>query len=188
MIDNGRRVKFEQLVSPWLERLYGMAYRRAPSIDIAEDWTQETLLRAWKAFHHLSQETAIFAWLAKILHHVIADDVRQEKRRNTLAPIYTTQEELLTEHPCAQPGPFEILLSQQSEEHMLTMLDKLPDIYKDVIILRDVEGANYQQISDILDLPKGTVMSRLSRGRRHLASLILKSQTRATKLKANSDE
>jgi RNA polymerase sigma-70 factor (ECF subfamily) len=154
-----------------------MAYRQAPSGEIAEDWTQETLLRAWKDFHKLNQQVAVYAWLLKILNHVIADDSRREIRRTELAPIYTTEDKILNEHPCASPGPFETIVNQQSEHQMIAMIKSLPDTFRDIILLRDVEGLSYQEIGDILGLAKGTVMSRLSRGRRHLASLIIKSAT-----------
>lgn len=177
MSDELVKSQFDNLVRPWRSRLYTMACRQASSTEIAEDWTQETLLRAWKDFNNLNQEIAVYAWLLKILNHVITDDVRREIRRSELAPIHTAEDKFLNEHPSAQPGPFETLITQQSERQLTAMIKALPDRYRDIILLRDIEGLSYQEIGDILDLAKGTVMSRLSRARRQLAKLMIKSNT-----------
>lgn len=188
MSNETNKYHFDSLIRPWRNRLYSMAYRQAPSKEIAEDWTQETLLRAWKGFHKLDQQVAIYAWLLKILNHVIADDARREIRRNELAPMHTTDDKFLNEHPSASPGPFETLMNQQSEQHMSAMIKSLPDMFKDIILLRDVERLSYEEIGDILELTKGTVMSRLSRGRRHLASLLIKSATKDEHLSMNNPQ
>lgn len=151
-----------------------MALRRSGDRQTAEDWVQESLLRAWRDFGRLSDSQAVYAWLLKILDHVVADHQRREARRNRLAPVITTGDEQLQAHHCSRPGPFENLLRLQDREQLLAAIQTLSPEYEAVILLRDFEGLSYKEIAGILEIPRGTVMSRLSRGRRQLASLLLK--------------
>ncbi|HEC06441.1 MAG TPA: sigma-70 family RNA polymerase sigma factor [Thiolapillus brandeum] len=164
---------FQQLVRPWCDRLYGVAMRYTGRRETAEDWVQETLLRAWRDFDQLSEQIATYAWLLKILDHVIADDVRKQKRRHQLAPVITTEDRILHTHQSAEPGPFEETLRQQDSEQLAAAVQALPEDYARVVMLRDIEGLSYRDVAEILAIPKGTVMSRLSRGRRLLAKTLL---------------
>ena len=165
---------FDQLTRPWRDRLLGVASRRADTITRAEDWVQETLLRAWRDFYSLSEHVAVYAWLLKILDHVIADDTRRDTRRQQLAPMVSTEDLVLQEQRCSIPGPFEQTLQQQTDAQVIDAIKSLPDEFCHVILLRDIEGLSYREVSQILEIPQGTVMSRLSRGRRLLAATILK--------------
>lgn len=169
-----KKQRFQSLTRPWRGRLLGAALRRADNHDEAEDWVQETLLRGWRDFNNLSDEIAVYAWLLKILNHVIADDLRRHVRRHRLAPIISTEDSFLVEQSSAALGPFEQTVQQQSSEQMLLAIKSLPDEFSSVILLRDIEGLSYQEVSEVLDIAKGTVMSRLSRGRRLLATTLIK--------------
>ena len=172
-----RQQHFQQLTRPWRERLFGVAMRRADTSATAEDWLQETLLRAWRDFDHLSDDIAIYAWLLKILDHVIADDTRRSSRRDQLAPVMATDDLFFQQQPSTAPGPFEQTLQQQTDEQVITTINSLPNEFCRVILLRDIEGLSYRQVADILEIPQGTVMSRLSRGRRLLATILLREQS-----------
>ncbi len=172
-----RQQHFQQLTRPWRDRLYGVALRQTSTKATAEDWTQETLLRAWRDFDHLTERVTVYAWLLKILDHVIADDIRRNSRRNKLAPVITTDDVFLQEQPSASPGPFEKTLQQQTGEQLTAAINSLPDEFSRTILLRDIEGLSYREVAEILDIPQGTVMSRLSRGRRLLTTTLIKSQT-----------
>jgi RNA polymerase sigma-70 factor (ECF subfamily) len=169
-----RQLRFQQLTRPWRDRLLGVALRRADSLITAEDWVQEALLRAWRDRDCLNDEVAVYAWLLKILDHVIADNIRREARRHQLAPVVTTEDTFLQEHPSAAIGPFEQVLQQQTDEQVTAAIKSLPDEFCSVILLRDIEGLSYKEVADILGIPQGTVMSRLSRGRRLLCTVIIK--------------
>lgn len=165
---------FQQLTHPWRDRLYGVALRYTRDQQTAEDWVQETLLRAWRNFSQLSEHQATYAWLLKILDHVVADDSRRHKRRQQLAPVLTTDDKMLQTHHSSAPGPFEQTLNCQIHNQLAAAVMSLPDVFSTVIMLRDMEGLSYQEIAGILDIPRGTVMSRLSRGRRLLAKVMLR--------------
>jgi RNA polymerase sigma-70 factor (ECF subfamily) len=89
--------------------------------------------------------------------------------------VVCVEDEELQNHSSSAPGPFEALLKQQSHDQFKTAIAALPSEFREVILFRDVEGLTYQEISSILDIPKGTVMSRLSRARRMLAASMIKS-------------
>jgi len=172
-----RQQNFQQLTRPWRDRLYSVALRQVNTKATAEDWVQETLLRAWRDFDRLNEKISVYAWLLKILDHVIADDIRRNNRRNKLAPVVTTDDAFLQDQPCASPGPFEKTLQQQTDEQLITAIKSLPDEFSRTILLRDIEGLSYREVAEILDIPQGTVMSRLLRGRRLLATVLIKGQT-----------
>ena len=172
-----RQQHFQQLTRPWRDRLYGVALRQTRNKATAEDWTQETLLRAWHDFDQLTEKVTFYAWLLKILDHVIADDIRRNSRRNKLAPVVTTDDVFFQKQPSTSLGPFEKTLQQQTDEQLTAAINSLPDEFSRTILLRDIEGLSYQEVAEILDIPQGTVMSRLSRGRRLLATAIIKNQT-----------
>lgn len=182
-----KHLHFQQLTNPWRDRLLSVAIRRADSVEVAEDWAQETLLRAWRDSNSLNSEVAVYAWLLKILDRVIADDVRRKTRRHKLAPIIMTDDVLLQNHPCASPGPFELTLQQQTVVEVTEAVKSLPEEFCSVILLRDIEGFSYKEVADILEIPQGTVMSRLSRGRRLLSTVIIKQQYLISSNKAIND-
>jgi len=159
---------------------------------LAQDWSQETLLRAWKDFVQLKDHRVVYAWLLKILNRVIADDIRRTSRRNQIAPVINVDDDNITAHPCSAPGPFAQTLAQQSQTQLQLAILQLPDDFRTVILLRDTEGMSYDEIANTLELVKGTVMSRLSRGRRLLSSYLLKQQGNETpltkKTRQNNDQ
>lgn len=169
-----RQQKFQQLIRPWRDRLYSVALRKSGSREVAEDRVQDTLLRAWRDFDGLTDDLSVYAWLLKILNHVFADAYRRKQRRQQLAPVVTTTDPQMQKHPCAAPGPFEQTLARQQRQQLLHAIQSLPEDFSTIISLRDLEGLSYQEITQVLDIPKGTVMSRLSRGRRLLAKVLLK--------------
>jgi len=171
---SSKQKRFHCLTNPWRDRLYGVALRQTNTNEIAEDWVQETLLRGWRNFDQLSEDIAVYAWLLKILNRVIADDMRKIQRRNQLAPVVTVDDHDLIKHSCSAPEPFESALQVQLNEEINIAIMNLPEDFQRVVILRDIEGLNYNELAYILDIPKGTVMSRLSRGRRLLASALIK--------------
>ena len=151
---------FEAIALPFINDLYRAARHTLGSQAEAEDAVQETYLQAWKSFYRFTAGTNCRAWLFKILFHVIHHQRRKNRRWQTLGE----QEEFLLE-----TLTYEAPIRQQlSDEEVLAALNRLPEIFRAVILLADVEEFAYKEIAQILDIPIGTVMSRLNRGRKLL--------------------
>jgi RNA polymerase sigma-70 factor (ECF subfamily) len=146
---------FESEALPHLRAMYGAAYRLTGNVHDAEDLVQETYLRAYRAFDGYTPGTNIRAWLYTILHRVRTDAFRRQGR----SPITT---ELSDDGP-AVPPPQRALFT--GGEDVGRALEKVPEAFRAALLLRDVQDFTYDEIAQILEIPIGTVMSRLHRGR-----------------------
>jgi RNA polymerase sigma-70 factor, ECF subfamily len=155
---------FETIAMPHMNDLYRTARRTLGSQTEAEDVVQETYLQAWKSFHRFEPGTNIRAWLFKILFHVI-----QHHRRKAYRLVMLKEEdEFLFEQLTYEPPVPEEL----RDEDVLAALDKVPEHFRTVILLADVQEFSYKEIQEMLGIPIGTVMSRLSRGRQLLRNYL----------------
>jgi RNA polymerase sigma-70 factor, ECF subfamily len=164
--------RFQQLVEPHLGRLLGFASRRLRNSADAEDVVQEACTRAWLAFGDLRDERQILGWLYRILRSALGDFVEKRERRERLAP--TLGLEFAGDHLLASqdPAPLERLIASMSIEAIYELMRTLPEEFALAMELHDLEGLRYREIAELTGVPIGTVMSRLSRGRRALAALI----------------
>ena len=153
---------FEAEALPHLRSLYGTAYRMTRNAADAEDLVQETFLRAYRAFDGFTPGTNIRAWLYTILHRARTDAFRKAGRSPRTV-------ELEGEGP-AVPPPQDALAS--GGEELQRALDALPDVFREAVVLRDVEDFSYDEIARILEVPIGTVMSRIHRGRAQLRKIL----------------
>ena len=153
---------FEAEAMPHLKRLYGTAYRMTRNAADAEDLVQETFLRAYRAFDRYTPGTNIKAWLYTILYRARTDGLR---RRRT-AP--ETVE--LTDDGPAVPPPQDALAS--GGEEIARALERLPESFRTAVLLRDIEELSYAEIAVVMDVPLGTVMSRIHRGRALLRAVL----------------
>jgi RNA polymerase sigma-70 factor (ECF subfamily) len=149
------RQRFEAEALPHTRSLYGTALRMTGNAHDAEDLVQETLLRAYRGFGRFTPGTNIRAWLYTILHRVRTDAFRRQQRS-----VPTT--ELAGDGP-PTPAPQEALA--QGGEDLERALASLPEPFRMAVVLRDVEDFTYQEIATMLEIPIGTVMSRIHRGR-----------------------
>jgi RNA polymerase sigma-70 factor (ECF subfamily) len=147
---------FEAEVTPHLRALFGMAYRLTSNAHDAEDLVQETMLRAYRAFDRYRPGTNARAWLFTILHRLRTDALRRKGRRPETV-------ELLDEGPPVAPT-HEMALASGHEE-ITRALEALPEAFRSAVVLRDIEEFSYAEIAEILEVPVGTVMSRIHRGR-----------------------
>jgi RNA polymerase sigma-70 factor, ECF subfamily len=151
---------FAALALPHLNDLYRSARHTLGNESAAEDVVQETYLQAWRSFHRFEPGTNIRAWLFKILFHVINHHWRKNNRLVTVAEEDEFIFDQLTYEP---PVPQEL-----RDEDVLAALARLPENYRAVILLADVQEFAYKEIAALLNIPLGTVMSRLSRARKLL--------------------
>jgi RNA polymerase sigma-70 factor (ECF subfamily) len=160
------------LVEPHLGRLLQFALRRVRNPADAEDVVQEACTRAWVGFADLRDEGRALPWLYRILRSSLSDFHEKLDRREQLAPTLTLEPSLEVAGE-AEEGPLEELIASASTERIHELLRMLPEEFALAIELHDLEGLRYRDIAETTGVPVGTVMSRIYRGRKLLAALIL---------------
>src|SRR4051812_48091901 len=160
---------FSAEVLTFLEPLYATALRLTRNRADAEDLVQDTLVKAFRFADRFEQGTNLKAWLYTILHNT-SRNRRRGAARDTVEVDSDRVEEAaaLPEGPSSADTPERILLRDTLDADLQAALDGLPDAFREAVWLRDVEEFSYAEIAKMLGIPLGTVMSRISRGRRLL--------------------
>jgi RNA polymerase sigma-70 factor (ECF subfamily) len=164
------RREFEDLALPHLDALYGTALRLTHNEKDAEDLVQDTLLRAFRFFHRFERGTNVKAWLFKILTNTFANKYRKRQRERVILDEVQTQHEI---DDVRVPDPEAALAARLVSDHVKEALESVPEEFRLAVILADLEDFSYREISEIVDCPIGTVMSRIYRGRRLLQKKLL---------------
>ena len=169
---------FEAVAMPFVDSLYNTAYRMARNSEDAEDLVQETYLKAYKYYDKFQEGTNLKAWLFKILKNTFINSYRKRQQvppESDFSEIEDSFESLVTDEVARKSKtPEEEFLTNVLDEDIQSALEALPDDFRMVVLLADLEGFTYKEIAEILGVPVGTVMSRLYRGRRLLESAMLK--------------
>ncbi|MEM6454202.1 MAG: sigma-70 family RNA polymerase sigma factor [Acidobacteriota bacterium] len=169
---------FEAATLPFLDGLYHMGYRLTRNPQDAEDLVQETYLKAYKYYARFEPGTNLKAWLYKIMKNTFINGYRKRQNqppRSDFAEIEASFESQVSDEATQQiKNPEEEILEQVMDADVQAALDALPEDYRMVILLVDLEGFSYKETASILDIPTGTVMSRLYRGRRKLEEALLR--------------
>jgi RNA polymerase sigma-70 factor (ECF subfamily) len=155
-----RREEFDRAALVHVPELLRVATRLCGNLAAGEDLVQDTYLQAWRSFHRFEAGTNCRAWLYKILLFTYSAERRKRARRPFLVDIDAATEAALLVEP---PTP-----DMLTADAVRAAFDRLPDPFRTLVVLVDVEGLSYREAADALSVPIGTVMSRLSRGRRLL--------------------
>lgn len=165
---------FAEDAMPLMDGLYSAAMRMTRNAADAEDLVQETYLKAFNAYERFEAGTNLKAWMYRILTNSYINAYRKKQRRPDESDIDDIEDLYLYRR---LGGAESAVLSRSAEDELLEMfgedevklaLEDLPEHYRMPILLADVEGFAYKEIAEILDVPIGTVMSRLHRGRKQL--------------------
>lgn len=176
-IDDVNRARFERDALPLLDQLYRVARSHTRTAADAEDLVQDTMVKAYIGFHTFDEGTNIRAWLFRILTNTWISSYRHAQRRPdevlsddiTDAQIAQYSGHSSVGLPSAELTALELL----GDDEVRAALQQVRADYRLVVYYADVEGFRYKEIADILDVPLGTVMSRLHRGRRALRQLLV---------------
>ena len=168
------KTKFSEQAMQFMDALYTAALRLTHNAADAEDLVQETYLKAYRAYGSFEEGTNLRAWLYRILTNTFINNYRSKKRR----PDETDIEEIEDLYLYRRLGGLEAAVAGRSAEDQLLdwftdaevkeAVESLPEQFRMAVLLSDVEGFSYKEIAEILDIPIGTVMSRLHRGRKAL--------------------
>ncbi|HEX6261660.1 MAG TPA: sigma-70 family RNA polymerase sigma factor [Actinomycetota bacterium] len=163
--------RFELEAIPLLEDMYGAAMRLTRNPADAQDLLQETYLRAYRGFAGFEQGTNLKAWLYRILTNSYINLYRKRQREPQTVSDDEVEEWYLysrLRESDLEPSAEAEVIERLPDEDVQAALASLPDVYRMAVILADIEGFSYKEIASILDVPIGTVMSRLHRGRKAL--------------------
>jgi RNA polymerase sigma-70 factor, ECF subfamily len=171
------RAKFERDVVSMREALYRHAYRMSRSRLDAEDLVQETMMKAFAAFHTFQAGTNVNAWVFRILTNTFINGYRRQKRQPMFCSTDdVTDQRLAKAHSHAIPmgvrSAEDQALDLLPDDDILAAMQALPEQFREVVYYADVEGLRYKEIASIMNTPTGTVVSRLWRGRQRLRSLL----------------
>jgi len=153
----------------FLDPLYGAALRLTRNADTAQDLVQDTYLKAIRARDRFTPGSNLKAWLYTILHNTWRNRQRDQARTRIDFDSDAVEEAAASAGPAMMAEtPETLLLRSTLDADLQAALDAIPDAFREVVWLRDVDELSYQEIADVIAVPVGTVMSRLSRGRKQL--------------------
>jgi RNA polymerase sigma-70 factor (ECF subfamily) len=170
------REEFSKAAFPYLDEIYGAALRMSRNPQMAEDLASEVFAKAWRSFHQFERGTNMRAWLYRILTNTYINEYRRKTRQGPVVDLdkYETPEEFYFYNKLAKEAvdeaqdPAKAVLDKFTEEDINRAIHSLPEGYRETVILSDLQGLSYEEIAKNLEIPIGTVRSRLNRGRRHL--------------------
>ena len=170
--ETDRDLRFERDALPYLDALYAGAMRFTSNPAEAEDLVQDTMLKAYNAFHQFQEGTNLKAWLFRIMQNSFISDYRK-KRREPLMTSTDSMEDwqvsrMESNSRAALPSAEDIVLDALPDGDVLDALKALPEDFRTAVYLADVEGFSYAEIAEIMHTPTGTVMSRIHRGRKRM--------------------
>ncbi len=168
--------EFYKAAFPYMDEMYAAALRMTRNPQAAQDLSSEVFAKAWRSIHQFEWGTNMRAWLYRILTNTYINDYRKRTRQGKPVDLdqYETTDEFYFYNKLAKEAvdekqdPAQAVLSKFAEEDIVRAMDSLPDGYREAVILSDLQGLSYEDIARDLDIPLGTVRSRLNRGRRQL--------------------
>ena len=166
--------RFEDTALPFLDVVYDSALRLTGDPSAAQDLTQETFLRAFRAFGSFQPGSNCRAWLLRIAYNLFCTDYRRRRRLPEVpAAVYLDGANPLEELVALEPGPEEAALRLLDSEALHRALDLLPDEFRTTVTLVDIHGLSCSEAATVMGTPRGTVLSRLHRARVRLRRLLV---------------
>ena len=167
------KARFTRDTLPLLDSLYASALRMTRNPADAEDLVQETMLRAYRSFDRFEEGTNLKAWLFRIMTNAYINTYRKKQREPKKVSAdeiedFDLYQELKDHDDQFSQTPERIVLDSLVDSDIIEAIDDLPEQFRLAVVLSDVEGFSYAEMAEIMDVPLGTVMSRLHRGRKAL--------------------
>ena len=171
----GDQSAFEQLVLDNQNKVFSLALRLVHDREEAADLAQEAFVKAWQGLVSFQGESSFATWIYRLTTNVCIDHLRKQKRREEVAPAVSLDDE---ETGWAEPAdrasdPQQVLEQSERGQDLARGLARLPDWQRRVLVLRELSGLSYQEISSALNIDLGTVKSRIARARLNLRKILL---------------
>ena len=168
MEEQNKLARFEQSIMPHMDAAYNLARWLTRDDSNAQDVVQDASLRAFKFFAGFRGGNSR-AWLLRIVRNAFYDWLKQNRGEEAKEAF----DEELHDAVDETPSPDAVLLQKADHERLYQAIAGLPVEFREILVLRELEGFSYKEISDVAGVPLGTVMSRLARGREHLRALLV---------------
>ena len=173
------QAEFESMAMPFMDQLYSHALRLTKNSSDAEDLVQETYLKGYRASSSFKEGTNLRAWLFRILTNSFINNYRKKQRGfeeedfDEIDDMYLHRRLGSIQNSTLGMSAEDMLFERLTEDEIKDAVENLPTQYREVVLLADVQGFSYKEIAEILEVPDGTVMSRLHRGRAKLQKDLL---------------
>ena len=173
------QAEFESMAMPFMDQLYSHALRLTKNSSDAEDLVQETYLKGYREFSSFKEGTNLRAWLFRILTNSFINNYRKKQRGfeeedfDEVDDLYLHRRLGSIQNSTLGMSAEDMLFERLTEDEIKDAVENLPTQYREVVLLADVQGFSYKEIAEILEVPDGTVMSRLHRGRAKLQKDLL---------------
>jgi RNA polymerase sigma-70 factor (ECF subfamily) len=174
-VQSGDPIAYRGLVEKYQNRLHAMVYGMLRNHEDASDVTQQAFVKAYNNIQDFRLESKFYTWLYRIARNLAIDLLRKRKRQpqqefDEAVATRTSEGTIANRHQSDSPS--KALERKQLYAQIMSALDQLPADQKQVVLLRELEGFSYKEISDIMEIPEGTVMSRLYYARKRLQTLL----------------
>lgn len=192
MVKNGNMEAFEELIKNNEKIVYNICFRMLSNSEDAKDISQEVFIKIYKNIDKYNYKASFSTWIYKIAVNTCIDEIRKKKKEkeetvsidseilygdNTISPQYISKE----------PSPEERVINKENNNDIINSINKLSEEHKNIIVLRDVLGLSYIEISEVLDITIGTVKSRIARSRKSLRDILfLKKEQKEVDYRQNS--
>ena len=164
--------QFERLAGESERQVYAVCRHMMGTPQDAEDCAQETMLRAFKAFGSFRRDASFSTWITRIAMNVCTDALR---KRRPVTSLDAMRDDTNFDLPDAGPTAYAQLEQKERVRLLREGLDELPEEMRQIIVLRDMRGMSYEEIAAVLEVPLGTVKSRVNRAREKLSGILQKS-------------
>ncbi len=167
---DAKELAWEEVVRRFRRRVFGIAYKFTGRYEESQDLTQEIFLRVFKSLDKFDQNADFGTWLYSVSRNHCIDHYRSGRRERELL---VRHEPSLEDFPSGRFDPHRAVELQDKKKLLVLALSNLPEKLREAVVLRDIKEFSYQEIVDRLDLPEGTVKSRINRGRHELGRALL---------------
>lgn len=161
---------FEELIRQYEKKVYTLCFRMCGNSEDAEEAAQDTFLALWRGIDRFRQESSLSTWIYRLATNACIDTLRRRKKQS--GSVSLDDEELFVDAVDTSPQPQETVEHRETQKLLQEGLSALPEEYRKVLILREIEGLSYTEIAESASIELGTVKSRISRGRSLLRNFL----------------
>ena len=173
---SGDIAAFEQLIESYQRKIFNIALRMLGNYDDAGDLTQEVLIRIYKSIKSFKEQSSFSTWIYRITTNVCLDEIRRRRNRKAISldeEIKLDDGDMKRQIESDEPSPEETAEAEDLKRIVNDAIARLSEEHRTVIVLRDIQGLSYEEISEVLKCPEGTVKSRINRARQALKNILV---------------